>query len=64
MEYVNEQGRGLRKGDLVKHFEGRYDRASVYRELKKLESAGGVNVVDGIVTSKRVSELSDANRCR
>lgn len=39
---------GMKKGDIVKHFAERYDRATVYRELKKMLEAGRLYEVAGI----------------
>ena len=39
----------MRKGDLVKHFDGRYTKSAVYREVKKMSESGKLSEVVGIV---------------
>lgn len=39
---------GMKKGDIVKHYAERYERATVYRELKKMLDAGRVHEVCGV----------------
>jgi hypothetical protein len=48
-EALTTRGAGMRKGELVDHFEGRYTRSAVYRELKKMADAGKVREVVGII---------------
>lgn len=38
---------GMKKSDIVKHFEERYDRGTVYRELKKMLASGRLHEVAG-----------------
>jgi len=40
VEYLTERGTGCIQGGLVKHFEGRYSRGAVYKEISKLVDAG------------------------
>ena len=48
-EFLTTRGAGIKKADLVKHFEERYTSSAVYRELKKMEENRKVHVVAGIV---------------
>jgi putative DNA primase/helicase len=48
-EYLNECGGGRLRGVVAKHFEGRYARQSVYRELGKMLDAGLLIETAGIV---------------
>jgi AAA domain len=48
-ELLTSRGAGMRKGDMVTHFEGRYTKSAVYRELKKMADAGKLKEVVGIV---------------
>jgi hypothetical protein len=49
-ELLTQHGTGMRKGDVVKHFAERYERGTVYRELKKMAEAGRLHESIGIVT--------------
>ena len=40
VEFMTQRGSGCLRGALVKHFEGRYARPSVYREVNKMLDAG------------------------
>ncbi len=40
IEYLNACSNPIKKRELVRHFEGRYDSSAVYRELKKLVKTG------------------------
>ncbi len=40
VEFLTERGAGCVQGGLVKHFEGRYSRGAVYKEISKLAEAG------------------------
>ena len=40
VEFLTERGAGCVQGSIVKHFEGRYSRGAVYKELSKLADAG------------------------
>ena len=48
-EMLTTKGGGVRKADVAKHFEGRYERGPVYREMKKLATAGVLLDVAGSV---------------
>jgi hypothetical protein len=49
VEFLRTRGHGCRKKALVEHFAGRYDKSSVYREVKKLAEAGQLLEVAGVV---------------
>ena len=49
VEFLTARGAGIRKRDLVDHFDGRYTGSAVYRELKKMAEAGKVREVVGVV---------------
>lgn len=48
-EYLLQRGSGCIRGGLVKHFEGRYVRQSVYKEIKKLLDTGMLIESAGVV---------------
>lgn len=48
-EMLRTQGKPLRKTEIVKHFDGRYTRSAVYRELKKMGDDGIVREIAGTV---------------
>ncbi len=48
-EFLTVRGAGCKKGELVKHFEGRYARGSVYRQLDQMVEAGTLIEAAGIV---------------
>ncbi len=47
-ELLTQHGTGMRKADIVKHFAERYERATIYRELKKMAESGRLNETIGI----------------
>jgi KaiC/GvpD/RAD55 family RecA-like ATPase len=49
VEYLTAKGSGCLRGALAKHFEGRYVRASIYREVDKLIEAGELMMTGGVV---------------
>lgn len=53
--YLRTQPAGKKKREVVEHFQPLYDKSAVYRELKKLVTAGQVLECIGIVTA--VSEV-------
>ncbi len=55
IELLTSHGSGMRKAEVVKHFDGRYAKGPIYRELKKLVETGKVNDVTGIVAIRRES---------
>ncbi len=71
VEFLTQRGAGCLRGGLVKHFEGRYARQSVYREVNKMIDAGlliestgivalpGRPVLSPIVSNSRQSPIGD-----
>lgn len=53
VELLTQHGTGMKKGEVVKHFAGRYDRSAVYRELSKLREQGRLHEVVGVVALAR-----------
>ena len=51
LEYLRTQPAGKKKREVVEHFKPLYDKSAVYRELKKLVTAGQVLECIGIVTA-------------
>ena len=51
LEYLRTQPAGKKKREVVEHFQPLYDKSAVYRELKKLVTAGQVLECIGIVTA-------------
>lgn len=51
MEHLRTQSAGVKKRALVEHFADLYDKSAVYRELKKLVTAGVVHETAGIVAA-------------
>jgi len=49
VELLTGRGAGMRKGDIVDHFAGRYTKGAVYREIKKLVEGHRLRDVIGIV---------------
>lgn len=52
-ELLTSRGAGMRKRELVDHFDGRYTPSAVYRELKKMAEAGKLREVVGVVSLVR-----------
>jgi hypothetical protein len=48
VELLTSHGTGMKKTDIVKHFEGRHERGTVYRELKKMLGSGRLHEVAGV----------------
>jgi putative DNA primase/helicase len=48
-EVLTSRSGGMRKGELADHFDGRYTRSCVYREIKKMVESGRARDVIGIV---------------
>lgn len=48
-EYLRTKACSVKKADVVQHFKDQYDKSSVYRELKKLVTAGQVYEMLGMV---------------
>lgn len=51
LEYLRTQPAGKKKREVVEHFQPLYDKSAVYRELKKVVTAGQVLECIGIVTA-------------
>lgn len=51
LEMLRNKSTGIKKGDVVAHFKGQYDKSAVYRELKKLVTSGAVSETAGIVAA-------------
>jgi putative DNA primase/helicase len=49
VEFLTQRGSGCRKSEIVKHFEGRFARGSVYREVDKMVDAGRLLETAGVV---------------
>ncbi len=49
LEMLRTKGSGIKKREVVAHFDGRYDKSAVYRELKRLVEAGQAHECIGIV---------------
>jgi len=49
VEFLTAKPAAIKKRELVQHFDARYDRTAVYRELKKLVTAGVAHEVAGMV---------------
>jgi RecA-family ATPase len=48
-EFLEQRGTGCLRGALAKHFDGRYVRQSVYKEVKKMLDTGRLIEVAGVV---------------
>lgn len=48
-EVLTARGSGMRKTELVRHFDGRYDKSAVYRELKRMQEVGKVHDIAGVI---------------
>lgn len=51
LEMLRTKSASIKKGDVVTHFKGRYDKSAVYRELKKLVTNGAVRETAGTVAA-------------
>lgn len=49
VEFLRNRGQGCRKKVLVEHFEDRYTKSAVYREVKRLAEAGQILEIAGVV---------------
>lgn len=49
VEFLTGRGSGCLRGATVKHFEGRYSRQSVYREIGKMLEAGALIEAAGVI---------------
>jgi hypothetical protein len=51
LEFLASRPGGVRKGDVTKHFDGRYDRSNVYRAIRTLTTAQAVHEAAGMVAA-------------
>lgn len=51
LEYLASRPGGVRKADVKKHFDGRYDPANVYRAIRALTTAQAVHEAAGMVAA-------------
>lgn len=51
LEFLANRPGGVRKGDVTKHFDGRYDRSNVYRAIRALTTAQAVHEAAGMVAA-------------
>lgn len=49
-EFLTVRGAGIKKSELVKHFDGRHVDSAVYREIRKMIAAGKLRECAGIVS--------------
>ena len=49
VEFLAAHKVGIRKAEVVKHFDGRYDRANIYRALRTLVTAQAIHEAAGMV---------------
>lgn len=49
LEFLATHKTGIKKAEVVKHFDGRYDRGPVYRAIKALAAASAVHEAAGVV---------------
>lgn len=59
-EMLTQHGTGMRKGEIVKHFAERYEKATIYRELKKMAESGRLNETAGIVALRQAFAVGAA----
>lgn len=51
LEFLASRPGGVRKGDVTKHFDGRYDRSNVYRAIRALTTAQAIHEAAGMVAA-------------
>ena len=56
LEFLAAHKVGIRKGEVVKHFEGRYEKGPVYRAMKALVTAGAIHEAVGMVAIAAVAK--------
>ena len=61
VEMLRTKISGVRKREVVVHFDGRHDKSAVYRELKRLVEAGKVNECNGVVSIDASGSAKGAN---
>ena len=49
LEFLVAHKIGIRKTEVVKHFEGRYERGPIYRAMKALVTASAIHEAAGMV---------------
>ncbi len=49
VEYLAQRKTGARRAEVVSHFNGRYERANVYRAIRSLVTAQAVHEAAGMV---------------
>ena len=49
IEFLAAHKVGIKKAELAKHFDGRYDRANIYRALRTLVTAQAIHEAAGMV---------------
>jgi len=55
------KGSEMKKIEIVRHFDGQYDKSAVYRELKKLVESGQVAEAAGSFSVAKVKDADGAN---
>jgi hypothetical protein len=56
VEFLAVHKVGIRKAELVKHFDGRYKSTSVYRSIKTLVTAHAIHEAAGMVCIAEVAK--------
>ena len=56
LEFLVAHKCGVRKTEVVKHFEGRYEKGPVYRAMKRLVTAGAIHEAAGMVSAAEVAK--------
>jgi len=56
IEFLAVHKIGIKKAELAKHFDGRYDRSNVYRAVRKLLAAAAVHEAAGMVCIAEVAK--------
>jgi hypothetical protein len=56
LEFLVAHKIGIRKTEVVKHFEGRYERGPIYRAMKALVTAGAIHEAAGMVCAAVVAK--------
>ncbi len=56
LEYLAAHKVGIRKSEVVKHFESRYEKGPVYRAMKALVTAGAIHEAAGTVSIAGVAK--------
>jgi len=56
LEYLVDHKVGIKKRDVVTHFEGRYEKGPIYRAMKALVTAGAMHEAAGMVCAAGVAK--------